>query len=392
MKEQIYLCAAKRTAIGSFDGSLRSVPAPELGAKTISAVLSVSGAPAESIDEVIVGCVLSAGCGQAPARQAALGAGLPDTVQAMTINKVCSSGLKAIMLAGSSIQLGHASAIIAGGMENMSAAPYLLPAMRSGARLGHSEAQDSIIRDALWDVYNDMHMGNCAELCATTYKLSREQQDEFAIESYRRAMHAIASGWFIQEIVPIPVTIGRNTVEFLEDEEPGRGRPEKIPGLRPVFQKDGSVTAANASSINDGAAAMLVCNETFLKKHSVTPLARVLSQGWNAQAPEWFTTAPVGAVRDALAKAKLTTDDIDLFEINEAFAAVSLACARDLDIDQDKLNICGGAVALGHPVGASGARILTTLLYSLARLNLKRGVAAICNGGGEATALVVERV
>lgn len=391
MQKEVVLCAAKRSAIGSFDGSLRSVPATELGAKTIAAVLDSAGVPKESINEVILGCVLAAGCGQAPARQAALGAGLPENVQAMTINKVCSSGLKAVMLAASSVELGHAEAIVAGGMENMTQAPYLLPSLRGGARLGHTEALDSMIHDALWDVYNDVHMGNCAETCAASYALSREAQDTFAIESYRRAMHAIQSGWFTEEIVPIEIVEGREKKLFLTDEEPGRGKPDKIPTLRPVFKKDGTVTAANASSINDGAAAMLVCSSEYASKHSLKPLARVLAQGWNAQAPEWFTTAPVGAARDALKKASLTIDDIDLFEINEAFSAVALACARDLSIPAEKLNPSGGAVALGHPVGASGARILTTLLYAMKRTNAKRGLAAICNGGGEATALVVER-
>lgn len=274
----------------------------------------------------------------------------------------------------------------------MSLAPYILPAMRNGARLGHSSAEDSIIRDALWDVYNDYHMGNAAELCAREYKLSREQQDEFAIESYRRANEAISAGYFQSEICAVSVKRGREEVNFETDEEPGRGKPEKIPSLRPVFDKSGTVTAANASSINDGAAALLICSESFAKDNSLTPMAKIVSQGWSAQAPEWFTTAPVAAVNRALSTANLTVDDVDLFEINEAFSAVSLACGRDLSIPAEKLNVNGGAVALGHPVGASGARILVTLLHALERLDLKRGACGICNGGGEATALVVERV
>ncbi len=394
MKNQIttYLCAAQRTAIGSFEGSLRDTSAVELGSEVLKEVLRLSSVPLESINEVILGCVLTAGCGQAPARQAALRAGLPNSVQAMTINKVCSSGLKAVMLAVSAIRLGHAQAILAGGMENMSQAPYLLPTMRGGARLGHTEAVDSMIRDALWDVYNDMHMGNCAELCATEFSISREQQDAYAIRSYELASAAIAAGYFEEEICPINLRQRKEAVEFRVDEEPGRGKPEKIPGLRPVFQKEGTVTAANASSINDGAAAMLVCSEEYATQHGLTPLARVISQGWFAQAPEKFTTAPVGAVKDALSKASLDVEQIDLFEINEAFSVVSLACAQELGVPEEKLNVCGGSVALGHPVGASGARILTTLLYALKRTEGKYGVAGICNGGGEATALVVERV
>ncbi len=389
---EVYLCAAQRTAVGSFEGTLKSVPAVELGAHVLKAVIEKALVSLDSIDEVILGCVLTAGCGQAPARQAAIRAGLPKSVQAMTINKVCSSGLKAVMLATSSIRLQHAQAILAGGMENMSRAPYLLPTMRSGARLGHTEAVDSMICDALWDVYNDMHMGNCAELCATEFELSREAQDSFAIESYRRANEAISSGYFQDEICSISIEQKRSTLEFSEDEEPPRGKPEKMSSLRPVFQKDGSVTAANASSINDGAAAMLVCSQGYVEENGLTPLARVVSQGWFAQEPERFTTAPVGAVKDALSKASLKVDDIDLFEINEAFAVVSLACAKELNIPSEKLNVNGGSVAIGHPVGASGARILTTLLYALKRTGGKYGVAGICNGGGEATALVVESV
>lgn len=387
---QVYLCAAKRTPVGSFNGSLASVPAPALGAHVVRAVLEETGVPLDSVDEVIMGSILTAGCGQAPARQAALGAGLPPSVQAMTINKVCSSGLKAVMLAADAVYLGRAEAVIAGGMENMSRAPYLLPEMRSGARLGHVTAQDSVILDALWDVYNDFHMGCAGELCAREYKLSREMQDEYAAESYRRATHAIEQGWFETEIAPVPVKVKKEEVLFSIDEEPGRGNIEKMPNLKPVFEKEGTVTAANASPLNDGAAAMLVCSRAYLNEHSLTPLARVVAQASCGQAPEWFTTAPVGAIRSALDNAGLKLKDIDLFEINEAFSAVALACSALLEIDRRKLNICGGAVALGHPLGASGAKILTTLLYSLKRLSLSRGVVGICNGGGEATSVVVE--
>jgi len=264
--------------------------------------------------------------------------------------------------------------------------------MRSGARLGHSEAEDSILTDGLWDVYNDYHMGECAEICADKYKFTREVQDAFTIESYRRANEAIAKGYFSDEIVPVTIQLGKQSQEVKVDEEPGRGKPDKVPQLKPVFRKDGTVTAANASSINDGAAVMLVCSEEFVKANKLQPIARILAQGWHGQEPEWFTTAPVGAVRNLLQKAGRQVGDIDLFEINEAFAAVALACQQDLEIDSSKLNVSGGAVALGHPIGASGARILTTLLYNLKRLNKKLGVASLCNGGGEATALLVERL
>lgn len=386
----IYICAAKRTAIASFNGALAAVSAVRLGEVVVRAVLKNAGVPAESIDELIMGCVLTSGMGQAPARQVALGGGLPNSVQAMTINKVCSSGLKAVMLAVNEVQLGNARAIIAGGMESMSQAPYLLPAMRGGARLGNSTAEDAILKDALWDVYNDYHMGNCAELCAREYNLSREDQDNFAIESYARAQTAIAEGRFKDEIVPVEIVGKKQTIVFDVDEEPGRGNPEKIPSLRAVFEKDGTVTAANASSINDGSSAMLICSEEYLKEFGLTPLARVVCSAAHAQEPERFTTAPVGALSSALSKAGLRVSDIDLFEINEAFSAVALACSALLDLDSEKVNVNGGAVALGHPVGASGARILTTLLYALKSRGLSRGAVGICNGGGEATSMIVE--
>ncbi len=389
-KSPIYLCAPKRTAIGCFAGSLASLSAPQLGAQIIKAVLEESSVPLDSINEVIMGCVLQAGTGQAPARQAALGSGLPRSVQAMTINKVCSSGLKAVMLAANSIETGQAEAIVAGGMESMSRAPFYLPGMRDGVRLGHTQAEDSIIKDGLWDVYNNQHMGNCAELCAREYKLSREAQDAFALQSYERANQAIAKGLFKAEIAPVTISNPKGDIQVDQDEEPGRLRADKVPGLRPVFDKQGTVTAANASSINDGAAAMLVCSESYLKKHGLKPVARILSQGWHAQEPEWFTTAPVGAVQNALSALGKKTSDIDLYEINEAFAAVALACQSSLEIPDAKLNITGGAVALGHPIGASGARILVTLLHALKREGLSTGCASLCNGGGEATALVVE--
>jgi acetyl-CoA C-acetyltransferase len=392
MKDQaIYLCSPKRTAIGSLAGALSDVPVTELGANVLAASISATKLPAQKIEEVILGCILTSGTGQAPARQAAIKAGLPNSVQALTINKVCSSGLKAVMMAATNIQAGLTNCALAGGMENMTHSPYLLPSMRQGARLGNTEALDSMIFDALWDPYNNFHMGNCAELCAKEFKFSREAQDTFALESYRRAQQAITAGIFKDEITPVVIKNKKGNVTFEIDEEPGKLKADKVSELRPAFQKDGTVTAANASSINDGAAAMVVCSEKFLKEYNLTPIARIVAQSWYAQAPEWFTTAPIGAIESVLAKAGKKVADIDLFEVNEAFSAVALAVASKLNIDQKKLNIYGGAVALGHPVGASGARILTTLCYALKRNNLNLGVAAICNGGGEATSILIER-
>lgn len=388
----VYLCAPKRTAIGSFGGALANTPATVLASEVIKSILAETSLSGDKINEVVLGSVLQGGQGQAPARQAVIASGLPNSVQAMTINKVCSSGLKAVMLAANSVSLGQASAVIAGGMENMSLAPYYLPSQRYGAKLGHSTAEDAIIKDGLWDVYNNQHMGNCAELCAKEYSLSREDQDKFCLTSYERANKAIADGVFKDEILPLTVSQGRNEVEFAEDEEPGRLKAEKVPSLRPVFDKEGTVTAANASSINDGAAALLVCSQEFANENGLKPVAKVIAQGWHAQEPQWFTTAPVGAVQNVCRAAGKEISDIDLFEVNEAFSAVALACQKSLEIPAEKLNIYGGAVALGHPIGASGARILVTLLNALKRNGLKTGVASLCNGGGEATALMVEMV
>lgn len=386
----VFLCSAKRTAIAAFNGGFTEVAAPKLAAQVIEEVCKT--VPKESIEQVILGCVLSAGLGQAPARQAALFAGLSPSIQALTVNKVCSSGLKAVMLAADAVMLGHADAILAGGMENMTRAPFLLPTLRSGARLGHTTAQDSVITDGLWDVYNNFHMGSAGELCAREFGLTREMQDTYATLSYQRARAAIEAGYFTEEIVPVTVPRGREQVQIASDEEPAKANLDKFSALRPAFAEDGTITAANASSLNDGAAIVLVCSEEYCKRHSLTPLARVVAQGWNAQAPEWFTTAPIGAMEQALQRAGLGIEDIDLFEINEAFSAVALACQQGLGIASDRLNISGGAVALGHPIGASGARILTTLLYNLRRLGKRRGAVAICNGGGEATSLIVETV
>lgn len=398
MTRPVYICEPIRTPIGSFLGTLSGVSATTLASGVIAELLTRTKLSPEAIQEVILGCVLTAGLGQAPTRQAAIGAGLPKTVQAMTINKVCSSGLKAVMLAANIVESGASEAIVAGGMESMSQAPYLSSSIRNGARLGNTSLEDSILKDGLLDPYGTnpevkgTHMGNCAELCARENKISRETQDSYAIQSYKRALEAQEKGYFKDEIVPVRIKSHKGESIVDKDEEPTKVNFEKLTSLKPAFEKEGTITAANASKINDGACVMLVCSEEFVKKHGLSPIGKVLSQGWHGQAPEWFTTAPIGAMENALQKAKLDTSQIDLFEINEAFSVVALACANALSIDQAKLNITGGAVALGHPIGASGARILTTLLRNLKRVGGKKGAVGICNGGGEATAMVVERV
>lgn len=385
------IVSAVRTPIGSFNGVLSSIPAPRLGALAVAEAVRRANITTDAVQEVIMGNILSAGLGQAPARQAALYAGLPDTVEALTINKMCGSGLKAVMLAAQAIQCGDADVIVAGGMENMSQAPYLLDKARTGYRLGHGQILDSLLRDGLIDAYNDCHMGECAELCAETYQLTREELDGYAMRSYQRALKAQREGLFKEEILPVQVPQGRREPLLVEhDEEPGRVDFDKLPQLSPAFKKDGRVTAGNASSINDGAAAVVVMGRDVAEKLGVQPVARIVAQAAHGQKPEWFTTAPAGAIKKVLAKAGLSLGDIDLFEINEAFAAVSLAINRELSLDEGRVNVNGGAVALGHPVGASGARILTTLLYAMRARDARRGVASLCLGGGEAVAMVVE--
>ena len=384
MAKAVYICAAKRTPMGSFLGSLSSISAVDLAISTSKAVIEESKVEANKINQVILGCVLSAGLGQAPARQVLIGSGLAKSAQALTINKVCSSGLKAVMLAADEVLLGNSQAVLAGGTESMSNAPFLDLHSRKGNKLGHVKLYDTLLKDALWDVYNDFHMGNAAELCVKKYKFTREQQDEFAINSYKKAQAAIKSSAFKSEIVEIET----RKVIVNQDEEPLKANFEKIPKLRPVFDKDGTITAANASSINDGASMMLVCSEEFVKENNLKPQARIVSYSSFGQEPQWFTTAPVGAVKSSLKKADLKISDIDLFEINEAFSAVALACQKELEIESSKLNVKGGAVALGHPVGASGARILTTLIHSLE--SKRYGAVGICNGGGEATSIIIE--
>ncbi len=384
------ICAAQRTAIGSFQGSLSQFSAPQLGSAVIKSALNQLKLKAELIDEVYMGCVLTAGLGQAPARQAALGSGLPSSVPCTTIGKVCGSGLKAVMLADSAIRSGEISSAIAGGMESMSQSPYLLPKMRGGLRLGHGELVDSMIKDGLWDVYNNFHMGNAAELCAKKYELSREAQDAFATQSFQRAKASIAAGLFKEEITPIAVKIKKETMDFSEDEQLKSSDPTRFASLKPVFDPTGSVTAANSSSLNDGAAALFLCSEDFAKRNNLQPLATILAQSQAAQDPEWFSTAPALGIEKLLTKAGKKTADIDLFEINEAFAAVALANNKILKLDPAKVNIRGGAIALGHPIGASGARILSTLIHALRQEKKKLGVASLCIGGGEAVSLLVE--
>lgn len=392
MKE-VWIVGAARTPIGSFGGSLAAVSAPRLGAAAIAAAVERSGVPKDAIDDVYMGCVLPANLGQAPARQAALFAGLPQSTPCTTVNKVCGSGVKTVMLAASQIRAGDADIAVAGGMENMSQAPYYLDKARDGYRLGHGQVTDGMIKDGLWDVYNDFHMGNAAEICAKDKGISREDQDAFAAESYKRAQAAIAAGIFKDEIAPVTITGKKGEQTVIDsDEEPGRGNPAKFASLRPAFDKAGTVTAANASSINDGAAAVVLASAEKATALGLKPMARILGYASHAQAPEWFTTAPVFAVQKALVKAGLTLDQVDLFEINEAFSVVSLACNQGLGVDPAKVNIHGGAVALGHPIGGSGTRILVTLLHNLARTGKRYGVASLCIGGGEAVAIVVERL
>ncbi|MEX1135638.1 MAG: acetyl-CoA C-acyltransferase [Balneolales bacterium] len=389
--ENVVIVGALRTPIGSFGGALASFSAPELGSVALSGLLKKHGVSPNHVDEVIMGNVLTANIGQAPARQAALKAGLPDKTPCTTVNKVCASGMKAVMYAVNQIQTGESEIMLAGGMESMSNVPYYLPGARFGTKLGHTKAVDGIIKDGLWDVYKDFHMGNAAEICARDMGISREDQDEFAALSYKRSQEALEKGYFSNETISIKVKSRKGDVtEVTQDEEPLKVKFDKISSLKPVFEKEGTVTAANSSTINDGAAALLVMSENKAKEFGHQPLARIVSQASAARAAEWFTTAPADAIPKALAKGNLTTEDIDLFEINEAFAVVSLANNRLLKLDRDKVNIHGGAVSLGHPIGCSGARVLVTLLHALKRKGETLGCAGICNGGGGASAVVVE--
>lgn len=391
MSTQAFIIAAKRTPIGSFQGQFADVPAPILGKTAIQAALQESQLGVDQIEECILGQVLTAGSGQAPARQAALGAGLSPSVPCMSINKVCGSGLKAVMLATDSIRLGRAHAVVAGGQENMTLSPHLMMNARAGYRMGHVQTLDSMLTDGLWDPYHNFHMGNAAELCAREYKFTREEQDRFAIGSYEKAQRAMTDGSFAAEIVGVSVKTKSGPQILDKDEEPSRTKFDKIPQLRPAFEKDGTITAANASKINDGAAALVLVSEEKLKSIGAKPLARVVAQAHFAQEPKWFTTAPVEAMKRALKLANLSASEIDLWEINEAFANVTMAAERELKITRERVNVNGGAVALGHPIGASGARILTTLVHALQKHKKRYGVASLCIGGGEAVAVVIER-
>ncbi len=389
---QSVIVSATRTPIGAFSGSLSALSAPQLGAVAIKAAVERAGIKPVDVNETIMGNVLSAGQGQAPARQASIYAGLPKSVPCMTINKVCGSGLKAVMLADQSIKLGDSSVVVAGGMESMSNAPYLLFKARTGYRMGNGELVDSMIHDGLWDVYNKFHMGLAGELCATECDISREEQDEYAIMSYKRAIEAQNTGLFDDEIVPVEIKGRKGSVTIDKDEEPTKVNFDKVPSLRTVFKKDGTVTAANASSIDDGASATVVMSEEKASALGAKPLAKIIAHATHAQDPEWFTTAPAEAIKKCLDKAGMKIEDIDLFEINEAFASVPIVTKKKLGVPYEKMNIRGGAIALGHPIGCSGARVLTTLIHAMRREDKKYGLASLCIGGGEAVAMIVEKV
>ena len=391
MGNKSVIASIVRTPIGSFLGALSKVPAVYLGAAVIKEIVKRAGIDIYQVDEVIMGNVLSASVGQAPARQAAIFGGLPKKVECLTINKVCGSGLKAVMLADQAIRCGDAEVVIAGGMENMSQSPYYILDIRDGLRMGHKKVIDSLIHDGLWDPYEDMHMGNCAEVLSKEKNYTREEQDSFALESYRRSLESIENGLFRDEIIAVEIPNRKgDTIIVDTDEEPGRGKLENIRKLRTAFDKEGTITAANASSINDGAAALTVISSEKAKQLKVSPLCKIVAQASAAHEPLYFTTAPSKAITKVLAKSDLTIDDIDLFEINEAFSNVTMVAMREHSIPHDKVNIHGGAVSLGHPIGASGARILVTLISALRQKNKKRGLATLCIGGGEAAALIVE--
>ncbi|MFZ5470481.1 MAG: thiolase family protein [Myxococcota bacterium] len=393
MAREVVIVGAARTPVGAFLGALSALSAPQLGAAAIKAALERAGVAPKTVDEVLMGCVLQAGIGQAPARQAAIFAGLPDSVPCVTVNKVCGSGLKSIIQGAQAIALGDADVVVAGGMESMSNAPYLSHALRGGARMGHTEFKDAMVHDGLWDVYGQVHMGSCAEKCAAEYKISRSAQDEYAVESTRRAQKAVAEGAFKAEIAAVSVPQKKgDPLVVTEDEGPKSAKPDKLPSLKPVFQKDGTVTAGNSSSINDGAAAVVLMSAERAKAEGKAVLGRVVGYAGAARKPSEFTVAPADAINNLMAKTQLKTSDVDLWEINEAFAVVAIANNRLLELDPAKVNVRGGAVGgLGHPIGSSGARLLVTLLHTMKDLGKKRGVVSLCIGGGEGIALLVER-
>jgi acetyl-CoA C-acetyltransferase len=382
MKNESYIVSALRTPIGSFGGELSAFSAPQLGSEVIKALIDNVGIQKDQYDEVIMGNVLSAGLGQAPARQAALLSGLYQSIECLTINKMCGSGLKAVMLADSAIKSEGANVIIAGGMESMSNAPLLMT--KNPRKIGHNRMLDSMVHDGLWDAYNDMHMGSCAEMLVSKKGYTREQQDQYSIRSYKRAQDAISKGFFENELVHVDIV--------KKDEEPGRAKFEKIPKIKPAFEKNGTITAANASKLNDGAAAVILMSKDNVKKYNLKPLAKVVAHCSFAHEPEWFTTAPSQVIKKILSLTRLTKSDIDIWEINEAFSAVTMSAIEDFELDEARVNIHGGAVALGHPIGASGARILTTLIHALGKSNKNLGLATLCIGGGEASAMIVEKL
>ncbi len=388
----VVILSGARTPMGGFQGELSGMSAPELGAVAIRAAVERAGIQPGDVNETLMGNVLSAGLGQAPTRQASIHAGIPNTVPCTTISKVCGSGMKAVMIASDQLALGHADIMVAGGMESMTNSPYLLPKARGGYRLGHGEVKDHMFLDGLEDAYEHRLMGSYAEDAARHYQFTREAQDAYATESLARAKRATTDGSFTNEIVAVTVQGRKGETVIAMDEQPGKADPAKIPSLKPAFAKDGTVTAANSSSISDGAAALVLARGDVAKAKGLKPIARIVAQASNAGEPRWFTTAPVGAIEKVMKLAKWTKDDVDLFEINEAFANVAMIAMRDLGLDHAKVNVNGGACALGHPIGASGARIIVTLLNALKRRGLKRGVASLCIGGGEATAVAVELV
>lgn len=390
MRNGVYLAGGVRTAIGNFCGGFENVPAPVLGSAVVKAAVHRAGVPPDQVDEVIFGNVVSAGLGQNVARQVAIGAGFNPGVGAFTVNKVCGSGLKAVMLGAQAVKCGDASVVVAGGTENMSRAPYLLERARGGYRMGNGELVDSMIRDGLWDVYGNVHMGTCGDRCAEKYGITRQQQDEFAVASFTRAIQAGRNGSFTTEIEPISVKNGKEMVSIAQDENPGRFNEEKLRKLRPAFGEKGTITAGNASSINDGAAAVLVVSPEKVQDFGIKPQARILGYATFSQEPEWFTLAPIGAIQKLLQMLSLKVSDVDLFEINEAFAVVPMAAMKQLGIPHEKVNVHGGAVALGHPIGASGARTLVTLINALKQRDGRLGVNALCIGGGSAVAMAIE--
>ncbi len=393
LMQDLVILSATRTPIAAFQGGLASVPAAKLGAAAIKGALARAGVAPADVTDVLMGNVLQAGQGQAPARQAAIHAGLPQSARAVTIHKVCGSGLQAVMQAAHSLHAGMGTLFVAGGMENMSQSPYLLPKARDGYRMGHGQIIDSMITDGLWDPYNNVHMGNCGEKCAAKYNFTREQQDAFAIASFQRANAAQKGGQLTAEITPVEIADAKGNVTKVEhDEGPAKVKYDKIPQLKPAFQKDGTITPANASSINDGAAALVITTAAHAAAKGLKPIAKLVAFGGHAQDPVWFTTAPVQATQNALAAAGWKASDVHLWEVNEAFAVVPMAFMHELGVAHDKVNVHGGAIALGHPIGASGARILVTLIAALQQRGLKRGVAAICIGGGEGLAACVELV